>query len=54
MREAGPIQEYLTAAHPLITLLRELLEHDSSQEISMQNSELKLVLKRGNNSGATK
>ena len=48
MRAAGPIQEYLTAAHPLIMLLRELLEHDSSQEISMQNSELKLVLKRGN------
>ena len=32
MRKAGPIQEYLTAAHPLITLLQELLEHTESQE----------------------
>ena len=47
MRKAGPIQEYLTAAHPLITLLQELLEHSESQEISLQKPGLKLVLRQG-------
>ncbi|HWP58135.1 MAG TPA: hypothetical protein VNL14_09625 [Candidatus Acidoferrales bacterium] len=52
MRKAGPIQEYLTAAHPLVLLLRELLEHNGSQEISIDQPGLKLVLRRGESAGA--
>jgi hypothetical protein len=47
MRAAGPIQEYITAAHPLIVLLQELLEHTESQEIVVHKPGLKVVLKQG-------